>query len=290
MFGKRKRILEISLYLLPALIFIGFVFIFPLIKIFQYSFSRIKGAELTNVGLRNYEIMFGEKLFFDAIKHNLTLLILVPVILILSLLFAILLYERMKGWKFYRFVLFVPYILAIPVIGVIFRQFFRLNGILNYILEKIGLESMAQDWIGSPSTAIGSLMIVIIWKEMGFGIILILARLMNVNKDLYEAADIDGANWIRKHIYITIPQTTTVLSFYTIILIITMISWVFNYVYIITMGGPGTATIVLEYYIYKQAFNWNNMGMASAAAVILFLFTLVFIIIYTKVRSGEELE
>lgn len=290
MFGKRKRILEISLYLLPALIFIGFVYIFPLIKIFQYSFSRIKGAELTNVGLRNYENMFGEKLFFDAIKHNLTLLILVPVILILSLLFAILLYERMKGWKFYRFVLFVPYILAIPVIGVIFRQFFRLNGILNYILEKIGLESMAQDWIGSPSTALGSLMIVIIWKEMGFGIILILARLMNVNKDLYEAADIDGANWIRKHIYITIPQITTVLSFYTIILIITMISWVFNYVYIITMGGPGTATVVLEYYIYKQAFNWNNMGMASAAAVILFLFTLVFIIIYTKVRTGEELE
>ncbi len=133
-------------------------------------------------------------------------------------------------------------------------------------------------------------MIVIIWKEMGFGIILILARLMNVNKDLYEAADIDGANWIRKHVYITIPQITTVLSFYTIILIITMISWVFNYVYIITMGGPGTATVVLEYYIYKQAFNWNNMGMASAAAVILFLFTLVFIIIYTKVRTGEELE
>lgn len=290
MFGKRKRILEISLYLLPALIFIGFVYIFPLIKIFQYSFSRIKGAELTNVGLRNYENMFGEKLFFDAIKHNLTLLILVPVILILSIFFAILLYERMKGWKFYRFVTFVPYILAIPVIGVIFRQFFRLDGILNNILEKIGLESMVQDWIGSPSTALGALMIVIIWKEMGFGIILILARLMNVNKDLYEAADIDGANWIRKHIYITIPQITTVLSFYTIILIITMISWVFNYVYIITMGGPGTATVVLEYYIYKQAFNWNNMGMASAASVILFLFTLVFVIIYTKVRASEELE
>lgn len=290
MFGKRKRILEISLYLLPAIITIGLVFIFPLIKIFQYSFARVKASELTYIGFRNYEIMFGDKLFFNAIKHNLTLLILVPIILIISLFFAILLYERMKGWKFYRFVLFLPYVLAITVVGVIFRSFFTFGGILNLILEKIGLEFLVHDWIGSPTTALGALMLVVIWREMGFGIVLILARLMNVNKDLYEAADIDGCNWIRKHIYITIPQIKNVLSFYTIILIITMVSWMFNYVYVITMGGPGTATVTLEFYIYQSAFRWNNMGMASAASVVLFLFTLVFLIIYTKVRASEEVE
>jgi ABC-type sugar transport system permease subunit len=146
------------------------------------------------------------------------------------------------------------------------------------------------DWLGSSNWALWTVMFVIIWKELGFGIVLVFARLMSVPKDLYEAAEIDGANWVQKHIHVTIPQTRNVVSFLTVITIITMLSWVFNYVYVMTLGGPGTSTMVAEYYIYQTAFRYQNMGLASAASVILFVITFIFVIIQTRVRGREEVE
>lgn len=287
---NKKNILEVSLYLLPALLFIGFVFFFPIIKVIQYSFARVKPTEIISIGFENYKILFEDRVFIDGIKHNFILLISVPIIIILSLFFAILLYERIRGWKFYRFTIFFPYILAIPVVGVVFTYIFQLNGVLNFILEKIGLGFLTQDWIGSTKWALWSIMFVVVWKELGFGVVLIFSRLMSVSKDLYEAAEIDGCNWIKKHIHITIPQTRNVISFLTVILVITMLSWVFNYVYVMTLGGPGTATMVTEYYIYMAAFRYHNMGLASAAAAVLFLITLVFVIVQVRLRSREEVE
>ncbi len=133
-------------------------------------------------------------------------------------------------------------------------------------------------------------MFVIIWKELGFGIVLIFARMMSVSKDLYEASEIDGANWIQKHIHVTLPQTKNVTSFLTVIMIITMLSWVFNYIYVMTLGGPGTSTMVTEYYIYQTAFRYHNMGQAAAASVILFLVTFIFVIVQTRLRGREEVE
>ena len=290
MFKRRKNFLEISLYLSPALLFISFVFFFPIIKVIQYSFAIVKAGKVNLVGFMNYKVLFKDSIFLDGLKHNFILLISVPVMIILSLFFAVILYERIKGWKFYRFSLFLPYILAIPVVGVIFTYIFQLNGVLNFLIEKIGLGFLALDWIGSAKWALWTIMFVIIWKELGFGIVLILARLMSVPKDLYEAAEIDGCSWIKKHIYITIPQTKNVVSLLTVILIITMLSWVFNYIYVMTLGGPGSSTMVAEYYIYKTAFRYNNIGLASAAAVILFIITFIFIIIQARLRGREETE
>ncbi len=286
----KKKFLEISLYLLPALMFIGFVFFFPILKVIQYSFARVKTTEIIYIGFENYKILFDDRVFIDGIKNNFILLISVPVIIIFSLFFAILLYERIKGWKFYRFTLFLPYILAITVVGIVFSYIFQLNGVLNFLLEKIGLGFLIQDWLGSSKWALWTIMFVVIWKEVGFGIVLIFSRLMSVSKDLYEAAEIDGCSWIKKHIHITIPQTRNVISFLTVILVITMLSWVFNYIYIMTLGGPGTSTMVAEYYIYMTAFRYHNMGLASAAAVVLFLITIIFVIIQAKLRSREETE
>lgn len=286
----RKKHIEISLYLLPAIAVIGFIFIFPIVRVVEYSFARVKPTQIIPIGFLNYKILFNDSVFLTGLKNNMILLAAVPVILFASLFFAVLLYERMRGWKFYRFTLFLPYILAIPVVGVVFSYIFQLNGVLNFLLEKAGLDFLAQDWLGSSRWALWTIMFVVVWKELGFGIVLIFARLMSVSKDLYEAAEMDGCNWIKKHIHITIPQTRNVLSFLTVILIITMLSWVFNYVYVMTLGGPGNSTMVSEYYIYQTAFRYHNMGQASAAAVILFLVTLVFVIISARVRSKEEVE
>ena len=196
----------------------------------------------------------------------------------------------MAGWKFYRFTLFLPYILAIPVIGVVFGYIFQLNGILNYFLDKLGLDFLIRDWFGSSKYSIWTLMFVIMWKELGFSIIMIFARLLSVNQELYEAAEIDGASWIKKHIYITIPQCLNVISFLSVILIITMFAWIFNYVFTLTRGGPGTSTIVSEFYIYTTAFRDSNMGMGSAASVILFLIMLAMIIAYARLFGREEVD
>jgi ABC-type sugar transport system permease subunit len=288
--AKRRNIREIILYLLPALLVIGFVFFFPIIRVIQYSFNRVNPRLLSFIGLTNYKILFTDDIFLAGLKNNFILLAAVPIIIVLSVFFAILLYEKMGGWKFYRFVLFMPYILAIPVVGVVFSYIFQLNGVLNFLLQKVGLSVFQSDWLGSSKWAIWTVMFVIIWKELGFGIVLVFARLMSVPKDLYEAAEIDGANWLQKHIHVTIPQTRNVVSFLTIITIITMLSWVFNYIYVMTSGGPGTATMVAEYYIYQTAFRYHNMGQASAASVVLFIITFIFVIIQTRIRGREEVD
>jgi ABC-type sugar transport system permease subunit len=287
---KKRQISEIVLYLAPALLFIGFVFFFPIIRVIQYSFNKVSPKKLTFIGLTNYKILFTDNVFTDGLKHNFILLIAVPIIIVLSVFFAILLYEKIRGWKFYRFILFLPYILAIPVVGVVFSYIFQLNGVLNFLLEKSGLKFLQADWLGSSHWALWTVMFVIIWKEIGFGIVLVFARLMSVPKDLYEAAEIDGASWLQKHIHVTVPQTRNVVSFLTVIMIITMLSWVFNYVYVMTLGGPGSSTVVAEYYIYQTAFRYNNMGLASAASVILFLVTFIFVIIQTRIKGREEVD
>jgi ABC-type sugar transport system permease subunit len=276
------------MFLLPAALIIGFIYLFPLVKVIQYSFMRISGTNVKYIGFTNYINIFNDPRFIAGLKNNFILLLSVPVILALAVFFAILLYERMAGWKFYRFTLFLPYILAIPVIGVVFGYIFQLNGILNFFLEKLGLDFLIRDWFGSSKYSLWTLMFVIMWKELGFSIIMIFARLLSVNQELYEAAEIDGASWLKKHIYITIPQCINVISFLSVILIITMFAWIFNYVFTLTRGGPGTSTIVSEFYIYTTAFRDSNMGMGSAASVILFLIMLAMIIAYARLFGKEE--
>jgi ABC-type sugar transport system permease subunit len=287
---NRQKFTEISLFLLPAALIIGFIYLFPLVKVIQYSFMRISGNNAKYIGFSNYINIFNDPRFIAGLKNNFILLLSVPVILVLAIFFAVLLYERMAGWKFYRFTLFLPYILAIPVIGVVFGYIFQLNGILNYFLEKLGLDFLIRDWFGSSKYSLWTLMFVIMWKELGFSIIMIFARLLSVNQELYEAAEIDGASWLKKHIYITIPQCLNVITFLSVILIITMFAWIFNYVFTLTRGGPGTSTIVSEFYIYTTAFRDSNMGMGSAASVILFLIMLAMIIAYGKLFGKEELD
>ena len=285
---KGKIFKEVFLYSLPAVSVIIFVFVYPIIKVIQYSFNRVSQNELTYIGFENYRIIFSDETFLISLKNNFLLLSSVPILIILSIFFAILLYEKIWGWKFYRFILFLPFIISIPVVGIIFFYIFQLKGLLNTGLEKIGLDILINDWLGSSRFAFWTVMFIIIWKELGFGIVILFARMTSINRDLYESAELDGASWIRKHIHVTIPQIKTVLTFLTIIYIITMLSWVFNYFYIITKGGPNVSTMVTEYYIYLNAFRYNIKGIASAASVVLFLVTFIFIIIRAKFLSSEE--
>ncbi len=284
------RKFEPYLFISPAIAVILFVFAYPVIRLTILSFQRPKKGEMFFVGLANYRSILKDNVFQQAAKNNLALLICVPIMVAIALLLAIFLFERIRGWQFYRTTLFLPYLLPITVVGLIFSYIFQLSGVLNDFLTSIGLERFALDWLGSTRLALPTLMFVIVWKEVGFGIVLFLARLMSVEEDLFDAARIDGANWWQLQWNITIPQLATTIEFFTIVSIITMLSWVFGYVYVMTGGGPGNSTMVMELFIYQTGFRYNQMNIASAVAVLLLLTTGVFIFLELRLRENSALE
>lgn len=284
------RRLKPYIYLAPSLFVIVLVFLFPVIQIFRYSSLRMGSRGNVFIGFGNYVDLFQDEVFRTAVGNNFILLISVPIMVFLALLFSVLLFERLRGWRVYRTIFYMPYLLAIPVVGIVFGYIFQLNGILNQILDVLHLGFLKADWLGSPRYALWTVMFVVIWKEFGFGVVLFLARLMSVDEQMYEAAQLEGANWGQVLFRITIPQLALVIEFFVIIMIITMLSWVFNYVYVMTSGGPGGSTMVSELYIYLTAFRYNQMGKASAAAIILLLITVILIVIRGRISGRLEVQ
>jgi ABC-type sugar transport system permease subunit len=264
------------------------IFGYPIFRLVVMSFQRRQKGMDIFVGFSNYQALFKDDVFLEAVKNNLTLLICVPIMVVIALILAVFLFERVRGWQIYRSTLFLPYLLPITVVGLIFSYIFQLSGVLNDLLIAMGLERFALDWLGSTRLALPTLMFVIIWKEVGFGIVLFLARLMSVEEELFDAAKIDGANWWQLQWNITIPQLSTVIEFFTVVSVITMLSWVFNYVYVMTGGGPGNSTMVTELFVYLTGFRYNQMNIASAVSVLLLLVTGVFIFLELRLRQNSD--
>jgi ABC-type sugar transport system permease subunit len=280
------------LYILPLVILLAFVFGYPLVRIFEFSFKQIRGIDGPWIGWGNYRLILNQGLFWESVRHNLFLLIAVPAMVAWSLLISIVLYERIKGWKLYRVVLFVPYILAIPIIAVVMKKMFQFSGPVNEVLRWLGLDYLALDWIGSSDVALWTVMVFIIWRESALGIILFLARLLSLDESLIEAARLEGASWWQRAWFIIIPQMKVVIEFYVVVSVITMLSSVFSYVYIMGggRGGPGTSTMVVELYIFSALVKISLPGIASAVSVLLFLVSLLLIVPLFAVRrrANEE--
>ena len=278
------------LYVAPLVALLAFVFGYPLIKIFEYSFKMVRGIDGPWIGLRNYDLILSQPLFWESVLHNLQLLLAIPVMVAVSLIVSVLLYERVAGWKLYRIIVFVPFVLAIPIIAVVMKRMFQFSGPVNEVLRWLSLDFMALDWIGSPDVALWTVMILIIWRESALGIILFLARLMSLDESPIEAAKIEGANWWQRLWHVILPQMRGVIEFYVVISIITMLAAVFAYVYVMGggRGGPGTSTEVVELYIFNALIRSSLPGIASAASVLLFLVTGVLIFLLFRVRRRAE--
>jgi ABC-type sugar transport system permease subunit len=157
----------------------------------------------------------------------------------------------------------------VVVSGVAFGFIFQRHGMLNVILRVLGLGSLAQDWLGDSRFALAAVASVIVWRQAGFGIVLLLARMVQIPLELYESVRIDGANWWQTLRHVTIPQVATIIAFYVGMIVIELFTWVINYVFVLTKGGPGFSTYVSEYFIYDRAFGYDQMGIASAFSVVL---------------------
>lgn len=253
--------------LAPTLAVLGFVFGYPLVAVVVESLSVPGLFGKTSWGLANFSAIFQDPLFWTSVENNLRLFLAVPVMTIVGLLMATLLYERTKGWKIYRSLAFLPYILSVPVVGVVFSYILQQNGALNQLLSDTGLGFLRRDWLGDPNLAIWSVALVIAWQQTGFAIVLFLARMVGIDDTLYEAAMIDRASWLRRFWHITLPQMGRVVEFFIAVSFINMLSWVFGYVYVMTGGGPIQKTYVMELYIYQNAFSNGLMNLSSATAV-----------------------
>ena len=284
---RRRRDATPYLLVAPAVALVLIVFGYPIVRVFIDSFLSPTAARGTTVGLANYGFVINDPVFWKSAGNNVFLLVGVPIMTVLALVVAVILFDQIRGWRLYRTFVFTPYILAVPVIGVTFTYLYGYNGVVNEVLRAVGLGGLAQDWLGSPTLVMPSILSVIIYRELGFGVMLFLARMASIREELYEAAKIDGAGWWARLRYITVPQLRTVISFFVVIELITMLSWVFAYVYSMTGGGPAFASSVLELYIWKYAFAYRAIGIASAVAVLLLVATSVLIVVQMLVRGDE---
>lgn len=280
------------LYVLPLIALLAFVFGYPLVRIFEFSFKLVRGIDGPWIGLRNYELILSQSLFWESVLHNIQLLLAIPAMVVISLLISILLYERVTGWKIYRIIVFVPFVLAIPIIAVIMKRMFQFSGPVNEVLRWLSLDFLALDWIGSSNVALWTVMILIIWRESALGIILFLARLLSLDEAVIEAGKLDGANWWQRVWHIILPEMRGVIEFFTVVSVITMLAAVFAYVFVMGggRGGPGTATMVIELYIFNALIRTSLPGIASAASVLLFLVSvlLIFPMFRARRRLGEQ--
>jgi len=271
------------LFLLPNIIgFAIFTFI-PVIAACYISFTDWDGfGKMKFIGFQNYIKMFSDKVFLVSLKNTLVYTIgsVIPLIII-ALLVAMALKEGMKFVKVFRAAFFIPHVTAIIAIAAVWQLLFHPTaGPINQFLRSVGI-SNPPSWLSSTHWAMFAVIIMTVWKSVGYYMIMFLAGLQGIPDSLYEAASIDGAGKFRKFFNVTLPMLSPVMFFTVIIAIINSFK-IFSNIYALTQGGPGYSTNVLVYNIYVEAFQKLKFGYASAQAYVLFMIILVITLVQFK--------
>jgi len=262
------------LFLMPALIALGISVFWPALQAFYLSFTSF-GIDLTAaptwVGGANLQQLFRDPVFWQTVGNSLLYLVgVVPVLTIAPLLLAILVNRALPGMHWLRVAYYSPVVISMVVAGIAWRWLFAENGFLNQLLTSIGILGQGIPWLTSPSLALASVMVVTLWKGIGYYMVIYLAGLQTIPQDLYEAGRIDGADGWRRHWHITIPL---IRPYGVLVAVISAISAtkVFEEVYVMTQGGPRNSSKTIVYYIYEQAFEKLEISYACALGLVLFL-------------------
>lgn len=262
------------LFLLPAGIILLIFFFIPFFQTILLSFqdysSSIYHAQF--IGFGNYTKLFHNPIFYKVLLNTfIYLIVAVPILAIIPLFLAILINQKIRGATLYKILIYLPVIVSIVVAAIAFKWLYADEGILNYIATSLGFESIG--WLTDPQWALYSVIIVTIWKGIGYYMMIYLAALMSVPQELYEACDIDGAGFFRKHLTVTIPHIMPTIALVTTISAISAMK-VFAEIYVMTKGGPLNSSKTIVYYIYERAFENLDLGFASAMAVVLLIIVL----------------
>ena len=279
------------LFLLPAAAVLIVFFFIPFFQTFGLSFfdysSSLYHPEMC--GFDNYAKLFHEPIFYKVMFNTfLYLVIAVPFLVTFPLFIAILINQKIRGITLYKILIYIPVIISIVVAAIAFKWLYAGQGILNYILTYFHIKPIG--WLVDTHWALFAVAIVTIWKGIGYYMMIYLASLMSVPQELYEACDIDGANFFVKHLTVTIPHIMPTIALVSTISTISAMK-VFAEIYVMTKGGPLNSTKTIVYYIYERAFENLDLGYASALAVVLLVivmaFSLINILCFEKNKYGD---
>ncbi len=278
-------------FLAPALSAIFIFFFIPVIAAFIISFTDFDIYTLGNfstlrlIGFDNYVKLFSDDLFWTALGNTFYFVVVAgPLSIAVSLTAALLLNSKLVKFKsLFRLAYFLPVVTTLVAVAIVWRFIYHPNfGILNFFLGLIGINPI--DWLGDPDWAMPSIILLAVWKNFGYNMIIFIAGLQNIPEELYEAADIEGANAFQKFKHITLPMLAPTTIFVSII---TMIGYfqLFAEPYVMTQGGPLNKTLSIVQYMYQEGFRWWNMGYSASIAFVLFIIIFIGTLIQFKVQK-----
>jgi multiple sugar transport system permease protein len=273
--SRRSRRTEARLallFLLPAVLLVS---VFRIIPLFWGLGISLTSATSTNpgefIGAGNYLRALDDPNFHSSIANVGVVLVSVPIFVTIPMLLAILIDQGVPGRAFFRSVYFFPVVLSSVIIGSIFSVVLSFNGSVNALLKTLGLPGV--DWLGRSATALPVTLAIQSWSTFGMGVLIFLAGLSTVPKDMVEAARLEGAKMWQIWWYVIIPELRPIIEFSTVITTIGLLTSMFGLIYVLTGGGPGTATTVPEYLIWSAQGRLNQPAYAAALSIILFAIT-----------------
>jgi multiple sugar transport system permease protein len=282
-YGRKGDVWSALRFLSPTLVVFSTFILFPVFFSFYLSFQQwnMFSAEKAFVGLDNYIRLFQDPEFWQVLKNTAIYTIgTVPLNMALSLAIAYVLNKKITGKKFLRTAFFAPVIISPVAAAVIWRWIYDPNfGLMNYAIGFFGVDAI--NWLNDPTAAMFALIVMGVWKTFGINMVLFAAGLQGIPEQYYEAAEIDGASRWSKFWNITIPLLTPTTFFIMVMSMITSFQ-VFDIVYVLTQGGPLGSTKVLVFYVYEQAFQFFEMGYASAISYI--LFAILFVLTMAQIK------
>lgn len=288
---KIKKAITIASFLLPGLILYAVFMLYPMIDAVRFSFFDWDGASpsMNFVGIENYVQLTKDDVFLKSLGHNLLWVVLSLTLMVVpTLVLAVLISRVKKGKMFFRAGFYLPSVLSLAVVGVLWSKIYDpMMGPINVFLKSVGLESLAKNWLGEPLFVIPALVIASTWAFYGLYLILFLAGLQSIDYSLYEAADIDGAGPISKFWNITIPSLRNTLNVVISMVIIHALKG-FALIWIMTQGGPFYMSELVSTYVYKAAFSMNKVSYATAGSVVLGIIVIAFTIGFNYYRERTE--
>lgn len=278
------------LWVLPAFLLYFIFKLAPMIVGIYLSLLNWDGIEdPVFVGARNYVRMFNDEIVVLALTNNVKYAVATVVgKVVISLFLALLLHQALRGRSFYRTALFLPVVMSFVVVGILWSWLYNTQfGLVNSLLRVLGFDYLIMDWLGDPTVALWSLIIVDIWKWYGFHMVIFLAGLQTIPAELYEAARIDGADRWRQFWHITLPLLQPVMLVNVTISLMGGFN-VFDIPYVMTEGGPANSTMVMALHIYVRGFKFYRFGYAAALSYALLTLVTILAAIQMKLMSRSS--
>jgi multiple sugar transport system permease protein len=284
---KRRRRTGLIL-VIPALALVGLLIVYPIGQAAYYSFTNWNGLTTQWIGPSAWTAAFHNSTMWEALKNNGELLLSVPFALAIPLAAAVMLHQRVAGWRMFRSIYFLPTAISWVVIGLVAEHFFAYSGTLNSLLGDVGFTGVHTNMLGQENQALIALGITFIFSMVGTNTMLFLTGLATLDPSLEEAARIDGAGGWRIFRHITLPHLSRFIQLAFVMTIISAFSALFSLIFVMTNGGPGFATTTMEFLVYQTGFNQGQFGTAALYGIILFVITAVVGVVQLRLIGARE--